>query len=81
MRPLVQSSITTDRWIMRILCGAILVAAAGAAVASEGLDLQREIDAAAAMGGGVVRVEAGEHETRHGARAPATGATTGTSRM
>lgn len=35
MRPLVQSSITTDRWIMRILCGAILVAAAGTSAVDE----------------------------------------------
>ena len=34
-------------------------AAAGAA-----MDIQREIDAAAAKGGGVVRVEPGEHETK-----------------
>ena len=59
-------NVNTDRSmsIMRILCGTILVAAAGAAAAGEGLDLQLEIDAVAAKGGGVVRVEAGEHETR-----------------
>ena len=57
-------NINTDRSIMGILCGTILAVAAGAAAAGGDLDLQREIDAAAARGGGVVRVEAGEHETR-----------------
>jgi len=34
------------------------------ALSAAGLDLQREIDAAAGRGGGVVRVAPGEHETR-----------------
>ena len=51
----------------RVMAGnKILFMALMALVSAQGamLDLQPQIDAAAARGGGVVRVEPGEHETK-----------------